>query len=347
MRKRTGLLKISFLVTKIKSSFKPFAAQYLNGFFDLLTKIPVNSDYFELRGRIIEAISIVGFYLDSNELDKFAEQLLKQLYFIIELNELKIDDPLLGYVETLIVRMTPFLQNYLDSFIENYLPFLLKRCCFQIPIKGGSGLSEEKKSAIGCLSILINENFNLLTNYITKIVDIVIDSSRSYNIEISAISINSAASLYIKLYSPNPNDYIALTLERIISVLEHACKSTETLICYAGVGSLERIIQHEVYISPDALFQLISLPIKKIEHLKDISKLVHCVISTISTAIVIGGMKNEAMNYIQPLIQEKLQGTTTERVVGLELLKVMIEEIGIKSNGILFTFNDPCLPTYF
>ncbi|EKE39750.1 hypothetical protein ENUP19_0280G0006 [Entamoeba nuttalli] len=339
----SAICAISFLVTRVQKLFTRYASSFLNGYFQLLNKIPTTYEYFELRGRIIESISIIGFYLNSSELTLFAQKLTEQLYVCLSLPNIKVDDPLLGYIETIIIRMLPLLKEYFYPFITKFLPFLLQRCKIQIPIKNASGLSEEKKSAMGCLSVLISEAHKLLLPVMNHVIEIIVTESRSINISIASIAINAAGSLFIILYQDQRSPEIELTLQRLVAVLDSGCHSFDSELCSAGIGTLERIISHDIPLDSNIVMSNIAAALKHLEQFREVGKVTETLLSALSTSIVLGSMSNAYANYIHPVILEKLKGSSSSRVVSMRVLKIAIRDCGLKTPGIIEGLNDSCI----
>ncbi|EDR23253.1 hypothetical protein EDI_121900 [Entamoeba dispar SAW760] len=339
----SAICAISFLVTRVQKLFTRYASSFLNGYFQLLNKIPTNYEYFELRGRIIESISIIGFYLNNSELTLFAQKLTEQLYVCLALPNIKVDDPLLGYIETIIIRMLPLLKEYFYPFITKFLPFLLQRCKIQIPIKNASGLSEEKKSAMGCLSVLISEAHKLLLPVMNQVIEIIVTESRSVNISIASIAINAAGSLFIILYQDQRSPEIELTLQRLVAVLDSGCHSFDAGLCSAGIGTLERIISHDIPLDSNIVMSNIAAALKHLEQFREVGKVTETLLSALSTSIVLGSMNSAYTSHIHPIILEKLKGSSSSRVVAMRVLKIAIRDGGLKTPGIVRWLNDSCI----
>ncbi|KAL7712805.1 Importin beta-3 subunit family protein [Entamoeba marina] len=337
-----SICSISFLAVKVKKSFTPFVNDLLNGYFNMLDNIPNTRDHFDLRGRIIESISILGFYANKNDLPTFTSKLLTHFNLCLSSQDIKVDDPLMGYIENAIIRLLPLLRTDMYQFITNFLPFMLQRCSLEIPISSASGLSEERTSALSCLSILLNEAFQLLIPHLETIASIIVDSSRIANTSISLVATNSAATLINSIVHNNPITQTDIKA-RMFGVLDSSTRSCDSNLVTSAMNGMERIIASDITIDSELLMTSLATITKRIEQFDDTSIVINQLLSTLSTAIVLGSMNDAYIKHLHPIVETKLRGTSTERVVALRILKIAIRDGGLKMNGLIHCLKDECI----
>ncbi|ELP86182.1 hypothetical protein EIN_328890 [Entamoeba invadens IP1] len=337
----SAICSVSFLINQVGKAFQPHFMDFLNGYFDLLKKLPISADYFDLRGRIIESLSVIASYMDLSSVPTFTEQLLSQLNTSIQLPNLKISDGLFGYVEMIIVRLMIALKTQLYPFLDTYFPILLSRCKLSLPpTSTHGGLADEKESAFNCLSVIVNEAFPVCLPRVQDILDIVVTTSYSIDKHFAAIAVEICGSFYIN-YSSQITTTDNIAGERLIAVFGRGCKNPESDLCIASVNSLERIISHEVPLSGAVVMGNIATVVSQIERFqRRMSEVLSSVTAALSTAICLGNMFPDFLHYVFPIVKEKFLGGIEGKVASLRIIKIAIRDGSLKVNGLLETLKD-------
>ncbi|KAL7711988.1 hypothetical protein QTN25_010342 [Entamoeba marina] len=183
----------------------------------------------------------------------FTSKLLTHFNLCLSSQDIKVDDPLMGYIENAIIRLLPLLRTDMYQFITNFLPFMLQRCSLEIPISSASGLSEERTSALSCLSILLNEAFQLLIPHLETIASIIVDSSRIANTSIT----------------------------RMFGVLDSSTRSCDSNLVTSAMNGMERIIASDITIDSELLMTSLATITKRIEQFDDTSIVINQLLSTL------------------------------------------------------------------
>ncbi|EDR22247.1 importin beta-3 subunit, putative [Entamoeba dispar SAW760] len=186
-----ALCSLSNIILKMKVGIDDFFVQIIPMLQRVLEKTSDYTDLFEVKGRIIEMISIIATKLNDKYIGTCTQIIINEIQRVMNIPNLEISDPLFGYIETSFTRLADLLKDQCAPMLPTMIPIILKRvnlnivsqceyCETQKVYCGDEVLNvyieeaEEKVNAITSIADLSNDLKNIFFPYVEQCLSSVI-----------------------------------------------------------------------------------------------------------------------------------------------------------------------------
>ncbi|EMS11704.1 importin beta-3, putative [Entamoeba histolytica HM-3:IMSS] len=166
-----ALCAISFIALKMKFNFVHYYPEVLQVLKTLLNNIGTNQEYYEIKGRLIECLSVIALELKGDYCSECGNIILQEVDKVLKLPNIKIEDSLFGFVETSFTRLAEILQERFAPFLPTVLQIVLSRAQMNVicgqddkrtddtknvyvdhkPFSIHTGLTDEKRNAVNSI----------------------------------------------------------------------------------------------------------------------------------------------------------------------------------------------------
>ncbi|EKE42789.1 hypothetical protein ENUP19_0054G0065 [Entamoeba nuttalli] len=186
-----ALCSLSNIIVKMKVGVDDFFVQIIPILQRVLEKTSDYTDLFEVKGRIIEMISIIATKLNDKYIGSCTQIIINEIKRVMNIPNLEISDPLFGYIETSFTRLADLLKDQCAPMLPIMIPIILKRVNLNIVSQyeyyetqkvycGDEVLNvyieeaEEKVNAIISIADLSNSLKNIFFPYVEQCLSSVI-----------------------------------------------------------------------------------------------------------------------------------------------------------------------------
>ncbi|ELP94082.1 hypothetical protein EIN_184190 [Entamoeba invadens IP1] len=142
---------LSYVVIKMEDKFAPFFEETLKALVESL-----KHDDFNVKGRVIECLSVVAMTLKGDYCEKCTCLMLNELNMISQRPGIRIEDSLFGFVETSFSRVAEIMGSKFAPYLPSVVNLVLQRA--QMSVIGGSfeDEKEDKEVEIGNKRIAVH-----------------------------------------------------------------------------------------------------------------------------------------------------------------------------------------------
>ena len=138
---------ISFIAIKLKKNFIPYYPKTMEILKKVLDSLGIDPNLFEVKGRIIECLSVIGMYLEEKHCIECAQIIFNEVDKVLKIPNLKIENSLFGFVETSFTRIAEILKDKFVQYLPTVLQIVLQRCQMNVVVSDEEmkqrGLSED------------------------------------------------------------------------------------------------------------------------------------------------------------------------------------------------------------
>ncbi|KAL7713292.1 Importin beta-3 [Entamoeba marina] len=170
-----SLCSLSYVVIKMKADFEPYYLTFSPLLEKILTRTGDDEKYFEIKGRVIECLSIIGMDLKGDYCSQCAQIIINEVDRILTIPNLSFDNSIFGFVETSCTRLAEILQEKFKPYLPTVLRIILQRTTLNVLsddsdedkceqrivgkqlVNVHTARSEEKKNAIGAIADFAND----------------------------------------------------------------------------------------------------------------------------------------------------------------------------------------------
>lgn len=187
-----ALCAVSFIALRMKKGFIPYYQDIVTVLRSMLGSTGTDEQYFAVKGRVIECLSVIGMSLKDQYCEECAGIIIQELQRVLAIQGLSIDNPLFGFIESSCTRLAEILKERFAPFLPTIVEICLRRarlCVVSTNSKGEgietltvngksvavhTAMSEEKRNAVNALSDFANDLDVIMYKYAQHTLETVL-----------------------------------------------------------------------------------------------------------------------------------------------------------------------------